>query len=182
MPAAPTGTTHVVTTPGAVAPAIESTTIPGAAVTVPVDISTLNVNSISTWNSAINRIRNGGNGQTYTINVSGSFSAPTTTENLFGAVTGLTVTIQGSGTISTSVNGSLLRIGAGQTVILRDVTLRGRSGNDSSVVVVMSGGFFRMEGRASVTGNTSSSNGGVHVNGGTFIMQDSASVQGNARN
>ena len=148
---------------------------------LPTGITALTVNNIGTWNTAINRVRNGGNGQTHVINVTRNISVPTFPENLFGPLTGITVYIVGSGTISTSVNGSLLRIGAGQTVVLRDVTLRGRAGNDSSVVVINSGGIFRMEGSASVRGNTRTIHGGVLVDGGTFIMQDSASVTGNSR-
>jgi len=156
-----------------------------ATVVVPGGISALTVNSVATWNNTINRIRNGGNNQTYIINVIGNISvpAPPDNENLFGSVTGITVTIQGNGTLSPSVNGCLLRITAGQTVVIRDVTLRGRSGNNNALVNIMSGGIFRMEGRASVTGNARSSygdGGGVVIDGGTFIMQDSASVSGNS--
>ena len=156
--------------------------------TVPADpppAGALVVNNVSGWNTAINTIRNGGNNQTYVIHVTGSVSvpAPPSNENLFGSVTGITVTIQGSGTLSLSVNGSLLRIGAAQTVVVKDVTLRGRSNNDrNSLVVVGNGGIFRMEGRASVTGNGGMLDGsGVRVgNNATFIMQDSASVTGNS--
>jgi hypothetical protein len=147
-----------------------------AAITLPA----FNVSNVSEWNTAVNSIRNGGNNQAYTINVTDavSVSASPDDENVFSSVTGITVTIQGSGTLSLSVNGCLLRIGAGQTVILRDnVTLRGRSANNSPVAKIMSGGVLRMEGSALVTGN--SNIGGVHIDGGTFIMQDSASVSGN---
>jgi TolB-like protein len=153
-----------------------------ATVTVPGGVAALNVNNASAWNTAINRIRNGGNNQTYIINITSNISVPVppNEESIFGYVTGITVIIQGSGSISPSANGSVLRIDAGQTVILRNVTLRGRSANDSPVVRIMRGGVFRMEGSASVTGNVSSY-GGVYVDGGTFIMQDSASVSGNSR-
>ena len=137
------------------------------------------VNNAATWNSAVNKIRNGGNDQTYVVHVTGNNSvpAPPDNENIFGSVTGITVNIQGNGTLSLSVNGSLLRIAAGQTVNVSNVTLRGRNNNNSAVVRIMSGGVFRMQGRATVTGNTS--NGGVRVEGGTFVMQDSASITNN---
>jgi TolB-like protein len=156
-----------------------------ATVAIPGGISAINVSSVANWNTAINTIRNGGNNQTYIINVTGNVSvpAPPNNENIFGSVTSITVTIQGGGTLALSVSGSLLRIGTGQTVIVRNVTLQGRSGNDSPVIIIMSGGIFRMEGNASVTGNVRSSygnGGGVIVDGGTFIMQDSASVTGNS--
>ena len=128
------------------------------------------VNNAATWNSAVNKIRNGGNDQTYVIHVTGTASvpAPPNNENLFGSVTGITVTVQGGGTLSLSVNGCLLQIGSGQTVIVKNVTFQGRSNNDVPVVRIRSGGIFHMEGNARVMGNTS---GGVNVSGGTFVMQ-----------
>ena len=150
-----------------------------ATVTVPGGIAGVNVNNLSTWNAIINKIRTGGNNQTYIINITGNFSTPVVDDNIFGSVMGITVLIQGKGTISPSGIGNLLRIGTGQTVILRDVTLRGRSDNNSPLVRILGGGIFRMEGNASVTGNKGSDVGGVHVDGGTFILQDSASVSSN---
>lgn len=155
-----------------------------ATVEVPGGIAALNVNNAASWNAAVNRIRNGGNNQTYSIVVTGTVSVPSTqaNENLFGSVSNLTVTIQGGGTLSLSTNGNLLSIGAGQTIITRNITLRGRSGNNSPIVRIMGGGIFRMEDNASVTGNTSGSNGGgVLVNGGTFIMLN-GSISGNTTN
>jgi len=156
-----------------------------ATVTVPGGIGALNVNSAATWNTAINKIRGGGDNQTYVINITGTVSVPALPNNefLFGTVNGLTVIIQGGGTLALSnTQGCLIRIGPRQTVIARNVALQGRSGNDSPVVRIMSGGIFRMEGSASVTGNTNNSNGGVYVDGGTFIMLDRASVSGNTNN
>ena len=151
-----------------------------ATVTIPGGITALNVSSTANWNTAINTIRNGGDNQTYIINVVGNISVPTVTENLFGSVSALTVTIHGSGTLSISASGNLLRIGARQTVIARNVTLRGHSNNNGAVVQIDQRATFRLEGNASVTGNTSSSRaGGVAVNGGTFII-DGGSVTGNS--
>jgi len=142
------------------------------------------VRNAATWIEAVNGIRNGSNDQEYTITVTGTVSVPATPsgENTFGPITGITITIAGSGALSPSNNGNLLVIGEEQTVVARDVTLRGRSDNGSySVVTISSGGIFRMEGKASVTGNKTSGNvSGVFVNKqGTFTMQDSASVSGN---
>jgi hypothetical protein len=152
-------------------------------VLIPGGISAINVNNVATWNSAVNTIRNGGNDQTYIINVTGNISVPPTptNENLFGTVTGITVTLQGNGTLSLSATGNLLRIGAWQTVIARNITFRGRSDNNSSVVRILNGGTFLMEGNASITGNTASSNGGgVFVgSNGIFKMRDNASVSNN---
>jgi predicted outer membrane repeat protein len=141
------------------------------------------VRNVATWIEAVNGIREGGNGQKHTITVTGTVSVPAapSNESTFGTVTGVTVTIEGSGTLSPSANGSLLLIGTGQTVVAKDVVLRGRDGNNASVVGILSGGLFRMEGKASVTGNKRTGvGGGVVVNRqGTFVMQDSTSVSGN---
>jgi len=158
---------------------------------VPDGTIVLNVNSVADWNTAINKIRNGGNDQSYVINVTGNISvpAPPNNENIFGSVTGITVIIQGNGTVSLSAKGSLLRIGIGQLIIVRNTKLRGCSSNDYELIRIMNGGIFRMEGSASVMGNTYVGNGlgsrnhfggGVRVEGGTFIMQDKASVTGNS--
>jgi len=153
-----------------------------SAATVPDGAAVLNVNNVATWNTAVNKIRNGGNGETYVISVTGNVLVPVVAENLFGSVTGITVTIQGGGTLSISnTQGSLLRIGSRQTVIARNITLKGRSDNNSEVVVIESGGTFRMEDGASVTGNINRYNygGGVCVNnGGTFIMSG-GTISGN---
>ena len=140
-----------------------------------------NVTNVATWVEAVGAIRSGGNNKEYVITVTGNISVPSSTENTFGSVTGITITIQGSGTLSPSANGSLLYIGTGQTIIAKDITLRGREANNASVVRIVNSGTFRMEGRATVTGNSSSDNGsGVYVKGGFFSMQDSATVSSNA--
>jgi len=142
----------------------------------------ITIKNSSEWETAVNEIKNGGGDEIYTLNISGSFTAPSTKENMFGTATNITVNIQGSGTVSSTVNGSLLCIGEGQTVILKNVVLHGHSGNDSPVVEILSGGLLQMEGNARVTGNTNSDAGGIHVNGGMLIMQENASVSGNTKN
>jgi hypothetical protein len=135
------------------------------------------VTNSSTWIEAVNGIRSGGNGKTYTITVNGTVSVLASDGSTFGAVTGITVNIEGSGTLTLSNNGSVLDIGANQTVIAKDVTLRGRTNNDRPLVVNLSG-TFRMEGNASITGNTSDREGGGVLNWGTFIME-SGTISGN---
>jgi hypothetical protein len=142
------------------------------------------VNNTAVWIEAVNGIRSGGNNKTYTITVNGNVSVPSSAESTFGSVTGITVTIEGSGTLSPSANGSLLFVGTGQTVVAKNVTLRGRTDNGSfSVVGISSEGIFRMEGSAKVTGNTTDGyGGGVYVDCGNIIMQDTATVSGNSVN
>ena len=145
-----------------------------------------NVTNTVTWIEAVNGIRSGGNNKEYSITVTGNISVPPTSEgNTFGSVTGITITLEGNGILSLPSNGCLLVINTGQTVIARDVTLRGRSNNGVySVVAIRSGGTFYMEGKASVTGNIiNDDGGGVWVDkGGTFIMAGDSSVSGNTIN
>jgi hypothetical protein len=141
------------------------------------------VTNLTTWADAHYGITNGGDGKTYTIIISGNVTIPPTGgffTNTFEGVKNITITMQGTGTIALSGNGCLLRIGNGQTVIVKNITLQGRD-NTTSLVDVSTGGTFRMEGNAKVTGNTStnSSGGGVRVTGGAFILQDEAAVSGN---
>jgi len=145
------------------------------------DVPGISVSNVTEWNTVVNDIKNGGDSEIYTLNVTGNFNAPSTNDNIFGTANNITVIIQGNGTISSTANGSLFRVGAGQTVILKDVTLKGHSGNDSPVVVIMPGGVFQMEGNAKVTGNTNSSAGGIYVHGGTLIMKENAQVSGNTK-
>ena len=139
-----------------------------------------NVNNTSGWIEAINGIRNGGNDKEYTINVSNNISIPASNENTFGNNTGIKVMLEGRSTLSPSNNGSLLIIGNNQTIIVKDITLRGRDANSNALVVIGENGILRMEGNSVVTGNTTNNNGsGVQVNGGTFIMKDNSSVSSN---
>ncbi|MDR2954705.1 MAG: hypothetical protein LBV43_06460 [Prevotella sp.] len=140
------------------------------------------VNNMATWIQAVNGIRNSGNNKNHIITVNGSFSVPTTpaSDNTFGSVTNIHITMEGSGTISLSSNGSLLRIGENQTVTIEDITLQGRENNNGSVVITA--GEFTMAGSATVTGNQKAggSGGGIHVTGGTFTMKDNAMVSNNS--
>jgi len=142
-----------------------------------------NVTNVATWVEAVGAIRSGGNNKEYVITVNGNISVPSSTENTFGSVNGITVNIQGNGTLSLSANGTLLQIGTGQTVIAKDLTLRGRTDNNNSLVYVGKSATFRMEGSATVSGNTVNSRdglgGGVYVIEGNFIMQDRATVKDN---
>jgi TolB-like protein len=130
----------------------------------------LSVNSASAWNTAINKIRNGGDNQDYVIHVTGTVTVPAipNNENLFGDVVGISVTIQGGGTLAKSNSpGSLIQIGAGQTIILRNVTLRG---NNSA----LREGTLRMDEGTLITSNRNyaySNGDAVQVDRGNFTMQ-----------
>ena len=89
-------------------------------------------------------------------------------------------------TVSLTSEGRFITVGAsGQSgielTIGNNITLKGRSGNNESVVRVQNDGVFIMRGSAKITGNTYSGNGGgVSVDtGGTLTMSDNATVTGN---
>jgi uncharacterized repeat protein (TIGR02543 family) len=140
-------------------------------------INTFNVSNTTEWNSAVTSITGGGNNMNYIINVTADFNISST----FGSVTGIKVSIRGVGrTLTLSSNGRILAVNNSQTVILRDVTLRGRSSNNTYLVYV--GGTFTMN-SGKITGNENTfrgyysdgvgyaSNGaGVYVENGTFNM------------
>jgi hypothetical protein len=123
----------------------------------------------------------------YTIVLDGTETdlASFTPKNL--KVTGskeITVTIRGSGhTVQVGSTGTaLLTLGAESgsslTLVLQDITLRGKSGNNASVVRVNDRGPLVMKAGALITGNTSSGGGVFVSSGGTFTMSGGA-VTGN---
>jgi hypothetical protein len=152
---------------------------------------TWTVNNLSSWIEAVNGVRNGGNNSTHFIFVSGTVSIPSSTENTFGAVTGIIVNIEGNGTLSPSANGSLLYIGEGQTIIAKDIVLRGRDGNSASVVYIGEGGSFSLIGNARLTGNytdrdpstytpNATRTAGVYIGtNATFTLSDNATIYDN---
>jgi len=84
----------------------------------------------------------------------------------------VTITLLGSGaprTVSLSADGSLFTVSSGITLVLdSNITLQGRSNNNSPLVVINNGGNLIMNQGSGITGNSDS---GVHVNmGGMFTM------------
>jgi len=136
------------------------------------------------WNAAIAAIKAGGNNKEYEIKVINNFNVPATElpDVNFGSVSGITVTITGNHTLTLTGKGALLVIENEQTVIIKDLNLKGHSQNEDALVYVFNGGVFTMQGSASVFGNTNTYNNmgaGVAIYGGTFIMRDSASIYNN---
>jgi hypothetical protein len=144
-----------------------------------------NVNNLATWIEAVGGIRSAGDNNSHIIKLTGTISIPPTTasENTFGSSGNLTITLEGNGTITvSSTNGNLLRIGKGQKVTVKDVTLKGLKNNEGSLII--SSGDFVMEGYAMITGNektgSNSAGGGVRIDDGTFTMKDNAAVKNNS--
>ena len=94
----------------------------------------------------------------------------------------ITITLRGSSenrTINLSNNGNLFLVRSGVSLVLDNITLRGRSFNSYSLVFVGPGGTLRMNNGAAITGNTTNRNGGGVWVEGTFTM-NSGTISSNA--
>lgn len=151
----------------------------------------LSVTNASQWNEALNIISSGGDNQYYAITVSGNVAIPGTAINSFGMATNLNVLLQGNGNLSLSSNGSIIRLGSEQRLIINSesLTLQGRNNNNNPVVYIQSGGTLELK-SGSISGNTVISShtanigdiygSGVHVGSGTFIMSGGKIVSNTA--
>jgi len=97
---------------------------------------------------------------------------------------GITITLKGNGgnrTVSLNANGTMFSIGSGVTLVLDgNITLRGLTGNNNSLVRVASGATLVMNDGSFIKGNSggSYSPGGVDV-AGTFTM-NGGEISGNS--
>jgi hypothetical protein len=112
-----------------------------------------------------------------------------------------TVEIDGMGRTvqldTNSANGSVITVGAGVKLTLRNITFVGKTGNDAALIRVKDGGQLILEDEAKITGNTNDgsgsysgggysessapgSGGGVVVhNGGVLTMTGQSEISGN---
>jgi hypothetical protein len=100
----------------------------------------------------------------------------------------VTVTVDGGGrTVSLYGSGSLITIGSGVTLKLKNITLRGSGMNNDASLITVDGGNLELNDGAVITGNTkyssstSSYGGGVYIDSGTFIMNGGAITRNTAR-
>jgi hypothetical protein len=124
---------------------------------------------------------NAQSGETYTITVSANETIAQHTLT-YANRSNITIILKGSGgekVVSLSGNGSLFTIENGVTLVLdSNITLKGHSSNNDSVIIVNSGGALEMKAGAKITGNTAGGGGGVDVCGGTFTM-NGGEISGN---
>jgi hypothetical protein len=98
----------------------------------------------------------------------------------------ITLTIEGNGkTVKLDGNGSILTLGAESgsslTLIVQDITLEGKTDNTDPVVRVKDGGTLELKVGSSLTGNTSSNNGGgVLVESGGTLSMNGGEISGNS--
>jgi len=162
----------------------------GKTATCTVTVISWDVYDQASWNEVVSRIKNGGNNKTYTINVIDNFSLPGAGLGVytFGYPDYITVTITGNNkeiSLTTGSTGYLLYVPFNQTVIIKDLRLKGHNTNNVPLVHLTNGATtVIMQGSASVSGNTntdtSSWGGGVYVgSGANFTMQGNSTVSGN---
>jgi uncharacterized repeat protein (TIGR02543 family) len=111
----------------------------------------------------------------YTIVLAGNYAMPGITDidnpNISTANAVITLIGKTPSEISLSSNGSLFYIANGELVLDNNITLKGRSTNDNSLVIVYgSSASLTMKAGAKITGNSAYSGGGVVVSDGTFTM------------
>ena len=165
------------------------------------------VSNVDEWNSAVSAINLGGNGtattrKNYIINIAADFAVAGKTETSIYAPaysptfsgTYITLSLRGKDrSLSLSSNGILLLLsGSYQTLIIRDLTLKGRSvavdgENNSYPLIYVRSGYecvIDMKGNAAITGNSAPSYGVGAVRFppdglGALIMRDNAKIFGN---
>ena len=113
----------------------------------------------------------------YAIDVTSDVSIEPTP--IGGGINSTTVTITGSGgnKIDLASNGSMFTIKSGVTLVLKNITLRGRDNNNASLVKV-DGGALTMETGSAISNNAAPAGGGVYMNYGSFTM-NGGTISGN---
>jgi len=137
------------------------------------------VSSSTDWDNALNQIQTGGDYKSYIINVT-SASPLSVSPSDFGFTKNISVTITGGGTLELNTKGNLFYIEDEKTLILENITLRGRSDNDAPLVWVGLGTLIMKDG-STITGNTNGDNGGgVYVaNAGSTFTMNGGTISGN---
>ena len=159
-------------------------------VTIPTDDDPIgiefHVENTTQWNNALSQIRNGGDNRSYNITVSGDIGVPGISVNSFGSVTNLSVAIKGKGKLYLTGQGSMIYLGANQTLYVEDIALEGLrkdlngDQDNNAPAVELWGGNFYLKGSSSIYSNSS---GGVRIQeNASFTMQDNASVHNNTTN
>jgi uncharacterized repeat protein (TIGR02543 family) len=126
----------------------------------------ITVTDTAGWESALSGISGGKN---YVIIVNSDITV--NPESFTGSNT--KVSLRGAGSLTLGSNGSLVTVGADQTLILRGPALKGKNDYTTKCVVTVdgTGAEFIMKG-GSISGNSNYNYGGhgVYVNSGTFTL------------
>jgi hypothetical protein len=135
------------------------------------------VSTTDEWSNTLVTIQNAGSNKNYLIEINGNIAIPGITDSITTATgfssnnTNITVTLKGNGKLSTSGQGSIIRLGNSHTFTIDsvDLILEGHNGNNLSLIYVQCGGTLEMK-NGIITGNTAEHGGGVYVSKGTFTM------------
>ena len=145
------------------------------------------VNNADDWNAAVaaivQRRTSGENDFVIEIN-DANIDGLNPNSFTFSTTLPIQVTIKGVGwsyRLGITDDGSLLRISAGQTVVLENIILAGKTDNTAPLVYVGNNATLIMEGGSFIQDNinTAGNGGGVYVDGGTFIMNEYSVVERN---
>jgi hypothetical protein len=141
--------------------------------------------------AALASISNPANGAEYSFVLEADSPAQTAIAELtYSGSPAVTVTVDGGGkTVTLNNTGSLLAVGSGVTLVLRNITLEGRgmeagNENNAALVKVNGGGRLELETGAKIRANKNTSSsphsgGGVSITNGTFTMSG-GEISGNA--
>jgi hypothetical protein len=131
-----------------------------------------------TWEAALAAIKRNGNDKNYGVDVTAVVTG--LGAGNFGSLTGVTVSLRGAGnSLALGSAGTLIAVGANQTLVLRELTLKGMDNRYSasssySFVAVNTGGHLILETGAVITGcyetfGLTIAGGDVTMNGGEII-------------
>ncbi|MHC6203963.1 InlB B-repeat-containing protein [Breznakiellaceae bacterium SP9] len=142
-----------------------------------------NISTAQGWLDAITAIQNGGNGKSYTLNISGNLNAYGGYGATFGSVTGLNVTLGGTGSLTLTWTGSLINVGPNQTVTINGPILTGNSGNNMPLVSATGANANLVLQNGTISGNVNNfygGGGGVSISGGGSFTMSGGTISGNS--
>ncbi|MDR1143640.1 MAG: hypothetical protein LBK77_05385 [Spirochaetaceae bacterium] len=150
------------------------------------------VSNTDEWAAAVKAIDGGGNDRNYVVNVTGPVDIPGLEGSTFSRPhSGVNISLRGTApdaALVLSGKGSLIVLGEGEHLVLRDITLKGGEGNTAMLVYVGGGSTLTMKAGAEVSGNSnrlfntdieSVRGGGVHVAAGAVFTMQGGIISGN---
>jgi hypothetical protein len=140
---------------------------------------------VETKGSALNLLKEKKTDNSITLDLPGGDEEVTPSVLSPGDTSPAKVVINGHGRVlQLKTSGTLLTVGMGVTLTLRNITLKGPDdndvplGNDGPLVKVNRGGKLILGEQAILTGNTSAGDvGGVWVNGGELVLNNGAKIK-----
>jgi hypothetical protein len=142
-------------------------------------IETFDVTKTEEWEEARTAIKTGGDNKNYVINVTGNvpikgvnYPEGTFSDTDASAPQGITVSLRGGGTLVLDNNspGDVIKVVIDQTLILRDITLKGMPSNSGHVLNIYSASKVKMYDPARIIGNSINGQGGGVFVSGSFTM------------